>query len=475
VVSTIASKNIIMLDQSFSVKNFVKIFYDENRKGNYTEGKFFPELKPFSKDVSKINEEFKTLKTIFKIGIIKKEEYNSIKDKKNADKELLLKQKEDTLNKLLPDVTKKILSPNFKIELDEFKGADEKKIYCIKKKPEFFFAIKQLQKNIKESFNVKQADRFKILKQVEKILSDGCPKFILRTDISGFYESIPHEKLKEKLGKNLVLSQLSKKIIKNLLWEYQDKSKSQAIGVPRGVGVSAYLSELYMKDIDSKIKSLPNVTYYARYVDDIIIVFTPSNKNETTDYLTKVKEIIEKNGTGLSLNDIKTDSFDLRTGLGSYNFEFLGYRLSSNSGKNTSLNLSQNRCRKYRQRIIKTFDIYNTDSKYDEKKARKLLVQRLRFLTENIHLKNAKSNVLIGSFFSNSLLSNSADLVGLDLFLKYKINSAISPYPKVQLDIDKLKNRLREFSFVSGFQEKKYTKFTANQLTEILKIWDNIK
>lgn len=67
-ISTLLSKfnYIIMLDQSFSVKNCVKIFYDENRKGNYTEGKFFPDLKVLSLEISKINEEFKLLKKTYK-------------------------------------------------------------------------------------------------------------------------------------------------------------------------------------------------------------------------------------------------------------------------------------------------------------------------------------------------------------------------------------------------------------------------
>jgi hypothetical protein len=250
-----------MLDQSFSVKNFKKIFYDENRKGKYIEGKYFPELKVFASNITLINQEFKTLKLHKKQGIISHEEYEIQKNEKNLSKEILLKEKEETLTALLPEITERITAKNFKIELDKSEDINRKDTYSIKQKAEYFFAIKQLQKNVRNSFKVKQADRLKILRQVEKLLSDGCPKFILRTDIKEFYESIPHDKLNDKIDKNLTFSQLSKKLLRSLLWEYKDKSASQTIGIPRGVGVSAYLAELYMQDIDNKILAYPNVTY----------------------------------------------------------------------------------------------------------------------------------------------------------------------------------------------------------------------
>ena len=40
-----------MLDQSFSTKNFRKIFDLENRKGNYLEGVFFPGVKAYSQKI----------------------------------------------------------------------------------------------------------------------------------------------------------------------------------------------------------------------------------------------------------------------------------------------------------------------------------------------------------------------------------------------------------------------------------------
>lgn len=74
--------------------------------------------------------------------------------------------------------------------------------------------------------------------------------------------------------------------------------------------MSAYLAELYMRDIDKQIKSLPTVSYYARYVDDIIIVFTPISTKDSRDYLVEIDKIIETKYS-LARNKVKTKTFDL--------------------------------------------------------------------------------------------------------------------------------------------------------------------
>ena len=49
------------MKQSFNVENFIKIYYDENRKGNYLDGRFseFNELKDLGQDIKQINQNFR--------------------------------------------------------------------------------------------------------------------------------------------------------------------------------------------------------------------------------------------------------------------------------------------------------------------------------------------------------------------------------------------------------------------------------
>src|SRR5690606_38479209 len=102
------------------------------------------------------------------------------------------------------------------------------------------------------------------------------------------------------INDNQLLSPKSKTLIKSLFYSYNELTDQLKLpvekrkGIPRGAGISANLAELYMREVDNKIKRLSNVTYYGRYVDDIIILFTPTWKMCLDDYKTKVKEITDK-------------------------------------------------------------------------------------------------------------------------------------------------------------------------------------
>ena len=80
-----------------------------------------------------------------------------------------------------------------------------------------FYAIKQLQYNIRKTFKVKQADRYSILKQIKLLLSDNFPKYIIRTDIKSFYESIPQVGLLEKIEQNTLLNYSQRNLLQKLL------------------------------------------------------------------------------------------------------------------------------------------------------------------------------------------------------------------------------------------------------------------
>jgi len=463
--------------QSFNTENFLKIFYNENRKGNYLEKNFaqFHEAKTISEQILEINSQFKEKKKELLSGAIAQEDYESFKLEKNHEKQSLQKHKHDKIEVLLNEITEKISKHEYSLEINDDLEIDGKKVYTVDKtSPETFFVLKKLQSNIQHSFKVKQSDRNEIIHQVKNLLDNSFPKYVIRTDIKSFFESIPHDKLLEKIKKNPILNPQSKKIINQIFREYKSKT-TLGKGVPRGIGISAYLSELYMRDIDNKIKSLPNVTYYARYVDDIIIIFTPYTKYDNLNYMDKIKDIISYET--LEINEIKTKELNLiDTGV-TKNFDFLGYNIIFNSSNKThiKINLTTKKVNKYKKKLDKSFEFYNRESKYNEKKARKILIKRLRYLTENTRLLNVKKDILIGVYFSNSMLTETNSLNELDNYLKEKVNCIFSPYSELShINIDRLKNRLRKFSFEKGFIDKRFCKFTTNDFKIILEPWKSI-
>jgi len=104
------------------------------------------------------------------------------------------------------------------------------------------------------------------------MLGSKFPFELVRTDISSFYESIDRQRLIEKMDRDQLLSPASKKYILQVLNSYGQISNTTT-GVPRGVGISAYLAELYLEPIDKAIKEIPGLVLYCRFVDDIVAVF----------------------------------------------------------------------------------------------------------------------------------------------------------------------------------------------------------
>ena len=370
-------------------------------------------------------------------------------------------QKEEKLNLELEKVSKKVLASDFRIDMEQEVIPDKKPIYITKDTPEHFFALKQVQANVFRLFGIKQSNRFAIVSQVKNLLNDKFPKYVLRTDIDDFYENIPQKNLLDKINRDNLLSPFSRKILRQILKKYSELSGSDK-GIPRGIGVSAYFAELYMRDIDKEIMAMDDVTYFARYVDDIIIIFIPSSRTENVDYLKELKEIIEAKYK-LKLNDGKTKSSDLlEEEQHLCSFEYLGYKFIFGNGK-VKTSFPDKKVKKYKSRINLAFNHYLNLSKVNKKEARNVLVKRLRFLTGNTRLKNSKENIMVGIYYSNSQLTEKNELKKLDDFLRAKID--------VKIDSPQLQERLKRYNFKAGFETRRFSPFKTHELQEIMKIW----
>jgi len=363
-----------MLDQSFSAKNFHTILVDENRKGNNLEKEFFEQeiFNAFTKKIRDLNKKLKVNINTFINKDIKgrkpsKELFKRYKKYLRSIKQKLKKEKEKKTLELLEIVSKKVQENTFKFDLDTkiFKG---KTIYMVRNTPETYFTMKQLQYNFHKLYGVKQSNRFEIVNQVKCLLDDKFPKFIIRTDIKGFYENIDNRIILDKLNEDNLLSPTSKKFVKQILRDYEVISGNpKGKGIPRGIGISAYLAEYYMRRIDRKIKELHGLTYYARYVDDMIIIFTPTYEHEPINYYEKLKVIIDSE-QGISLNAKKTEKINLvlkeEKTSPPYSLDFLGYKyVFQNKPKKQHIEsikiyLTDNKIRRYKDKIKLAFEAY---------------------------------------------------------------------------------------------------------------------
>lgn len=505
-----------MLDQSFSYDNFRILLDVENRRGKYLQDKnifdndddYFLESRKLTEKIIKLNREIRDSQKALSISSSPTEDEYKQHQELLDEKENIKEEREEKLEEALKKISLITNDDDFKLVIKKGTVKFGDQLYITENTVENYLVLKQLQRNIYKTFSVKQADRKLIISQIKLLLSESFPKVIVRTDISKFYESIPHKQLISKIEENSLLNNSSKRIIKSILNQYWNlliadgikNSTDERKGVPRGIGISAFLSELYLKDIDNIIKSIPNVIYYARYVDDIIIIISPPHRNEkkTAD---QYKKLIEKvvNKFHLEMNSNKTKVFDLRKANSerktsiAYEITFLGYKFIKEfkKGKNKQeqdiitskklvVNMSDSKLNRFKNKINYAFNEFDVNIvKYigRERSTNKLLIQRIKVLTNNFRLYRRKSNVLIGIYFSNEFLTEDlSDLKDLDLFLKSEINRLSSKLsPNTRLTLDKL-------SFIEGFRSKKTLNFNFNDkllrgsinIDKILNIWHNL-
>jgi len=440
-----------MLDQSFSLANFNKIFEIENRKGNF-------ESKYYSEKFQSLSNELKAQRKIIKAykskGNIAKDDEHLLK--LNEEKKNIEEKKKNELEITLQKYVEIVNDKSFKFKFTKFlHESSSKDVYPVKKDASSFFAMKQLQYNIHRTFKVKQSNRYLISKQVQSLLKDNFPKIVIRTDIKGFYENVPQERLLNMINDNQLLSPKSKTLIKSLFYSYNELTDQLKLsvenrkGIPRGAGISAYLAELYMREVDNNIKNMNNIIYYGRYVDDIIMLFTPSWKMCLDDYKIKVTEIISK--SDLVMNPLKTVPYDLERDKNLLKIEFLGYVFSIENSEYIGTAISKNKKDRYLERIVKTIDIYHEQKDFSPFLASKLLIHRFNYLTKNTRLHKPKKG-LVGIYYSNSLIENNcSDLDFLDEEL-YKIIDEKLPI----VTFKNLNKKLKEYSFKDGFINKRF-------------------
>ena len=398
--------------------------------------------------------------------------------------------KEETeIIEVLNDVVFKTNQPNFNFSPLEKISEDENIIYT-PSTIEDEFVLRKLNDNLKRLYKFKQSNRFLIVEQIKSLVLEEVPMAIVKLDIKKFYETIDKEKIIKKIIDDPLLAFESKQIFVKFfrLPEIFENS-----GLPRGINISASLSEILMRDFDKKIAKQPGVYFYARYVDDIII-FTFQNPKVITK---KAEEILEYE-TGLRLNAQKTKiilrqcrcktnctcaafcrcnkrwkcAYDANKDLF---FEYLGYRFTfSDIPKNSNklvISLSKRKIQKIKTRIILSFLDFIKTQNYA------LLDKRIAFLTSNFVVKrNRNFQTLNAGIYFNSPHINHLGLVeleNLNVFLKKTINSKSKSFGnKLNLHLTSLdRQRLSKYSFKAGFINRKLKKYTPMEINIIKKCW----
>lgn len=134
------------------------------------------------------------------------------------------------------------------------------------------------------------------IKRLRQILKSD-PKgtvYCLKLDMRKYYQSIPHDKLKETYARRFK--------DKDLLWAINEiiDSTPGDIGIPIGNYISQYSGNLYLSSLDHWLKEEKRVKYYFRYMDDIVILH--GSKEYLHELFKEIKDFAE-NRLELTIKD----------------------------------------------------------------------------------------------------------------------------------------------------------------------------
>lgn len=481
-----------MLDQTFSAKNFMTVYEREIRKGRIPLESMTTDFQEVVLQIKETRKRLNELNSCRKADKADKtdELLSEISELKVKLKELKA-EKHEKLNVYMKQLAAQVNSRDFCFKLEKKQIHDKIGFKLDSKDYAQFFAMKQLQVNLQRTFKVKQANRHFIMSNLKLLLKTKRPFYIIRTDVSSFFESIPQDKLEHILMDNTLLSYKSKMFVKAILDEYENqKSKLLAEdskglfekrGVPRGVGISSLLSEIYMRDLDNSIKKRQEVIFYARYVDDIFMLLADLPQDQ--DIAMYYRDLIDFfDGHGLKLkpeDDDKCKILDCSDKNQNKTFEvtYLGYKMiicSKNGRKSSTANflMSNKKIERIKKRIDNAFKHFDETNKYSLHQARKDLVDSLKLITGNVKLHGAKSGVKTGLYFNSDLLEPTDDLGVLNDYLYAKKVSLYSKlfheeYEKKQFE-DSLYTRIRKFDFVEAWENKKIYELQDKRIRKIM-------
>lgn len=360
-----------------------------------------------------------------------------------------------------------------------------KSVYHLSKLEDELVARK-LTQNLRRFVSSSAEGRSQIVKNLALLLGEGVPYRVYRLDVRSFYESFQKSEVIRELQQLRHLSSQSKSLIETLLNSHANMGGA---GVPRGLSLSAMLSNHLMREFDRSIQSHEETFYYSRYVDDIVTV--TSGRETAERFVAQVKHSLPK---GLGLNPNKRQIVDAEGRVKPlkatdpkvplFDFEYLGYRFlisepvkqsnvsAGDHHRDVIVDIGLSKVKKLKTRIVRSFIEFSRNGDWD------LLRDRIAFLTQNFSVHNPKAGDkrLAGIFHSYPLLTDAAAaLQELDRFLRNAILSRTGrtfTSGTTSLNASKRK-KLLTYSFVRGHAHKVFVHFHSTRISEIQRCWVN--
>jgi hypothetical protein len=323
--------------------------------------------------------------------------------------------------------------------------------------------------------NSKSTARAEVVKAIRCICAESVPYTVIRLDIKRFYDSIDLDDLREVIDQATRQTySLRRKLEAFLRW-----SKENFGGIPTGLSLSGTLAEYYISQrFDSKVRALPGVNFYIRYVDDIVMVCAPGKSGD--DYISDAEALLP---SGLSFNSDpdKRKHIDLKSEKSHGAFEYLGYSFDIGSvssgtedGRRVSVDIASSKINRRKTRFVRSLLQFLKDGSEDDLRRRHLLIN-----SGYTYIDSATDRVMSAGICNtySEIDLPSASLSKLQSFYSYCLLS-----PKFHLNA-----RLR-MSHLSGatkrsmlaldtnrhVKNKVYISFSETELARLTRCWKDV-
>lgn len=341
-------------------------------------------------------------------------------------------------------------------------------------------------------FRVIATSRDRIIRGVIEAMFDQTPIYVIRRDLSSFYETVPLEPVRNRLLYDTAIPRSVRHYLREF---YEHHCGAKIVGLPRGVGLTTVLVELAMQPFDDAIRAIPGVYRYFRYSDDMLILTykDPSQvKDRIDDALKKLPGMVfnkQKSHEYAFAGDTRTPPDpNLPT---TASFDFLGYQFTAEQ------RINRDRPRKLRvsiadkkTRLMKT-RVYLSLKTFLKDGDGAMLVDRLRVLTGNYRINRRGINAIrrsryiyAGIYYNywrcgeyvNGLHAPSApeSLREVDRFLHGHMKTNGGEFKAALSGLPLQKRRqLDGLSFERGFEGRRMVRVPFQRFSKLKAIWRN--
>ena len=358
---------------------------------------------------------------------------------------------------MISALAKEIAHPSFTLSPLRIRNVSGMTV-CEPSTPEDLVALRATDHYLRRIYKVRQSDRNRIVRQLKIVLEDSSHLALRKLDIRTFYESIDCDAVLEDLKKDMILGFKGIRILESL---FQRAEESGIAGLPRGICVSATLSERVGRDIDRHIRNTAGVYYAARYVDDIVLV-TEAAKSDSIE--ASLDELLR--GMGFTVNPDKRLAADLDSGP---IFSYLGYEFSvesvgkPGSSRQVSVWIAPPKLKKQKTRICRAFSQFAVDGSFG------LLIARLRYLAcSQLIARTGNGLLMSGNAYNYCEVTDTSCLDTLDSLVRRivsgqgRVGRLVAP----QLTRSQIA-ALRRISFRNAFERRLQVQFTRSRAKRI--------